>query len=600
MQPMLNLSFKKVSNKRGFTLVEMLIIAPIVILMIGIFISAIVNMTGDVLATRASNALAYNIQDALNRIESDVTLSGAFLATNNIPLASPQGYNNDATNFHNANSDSSIGNMLILNTYATTSNPLKSTRSLLYMANQPNLCSSAIVSQNQPVMLNTIYFVKNNTLWRRVIMPSNYATVGCVVPWQKPSCATISGTVCLTKDERLVDGIQPGGFSVSYYTTPSSTTANSIASDTAQTDSVRLAALQASSTVIVTINALSSVAGREQTQSGTIRVVSPNNNATVTSDIIWSSFSLQNNWVDYGSGYHSNGYRRTKDGVVTLKGLIRRSSGTMVGGEVLANLPIGYSPSERLIFQTSTNPNAASRVDVVPLPDGTSDIVAWGDAVWLSLDGINFLASDAPYNFTTLTTLNGWSFYGSPFSPPAYAIDASGRVHTKGLVAGGNAADGIPIVKLPAAAIPLGYNHIPADACNVSGLIGIDYLGNINAKGGCNSYLSLQTMFYPSSYTGWSGLVLQNSWISYGVDYSAPQYTKSSDGMVSLHGLIKSGTGATIANLPIGYRPAGRVLYSAVANGVYSRVDIDTDGNIYQISGTNNWLSLDGINFYAN
>jgi len=77
---------------RGFTIIEMLVIAPIVILTIGAFVTAIVNMTGDVLASRVTNVLTYNIQDALSRIEEDVKQSTSFIAGNNVTITSPQGF----------------------------------------------------------------------------------------------------------------------------------------------------------------------------------------------------------------------------------------------------------------------------------------------------------------------------------------------------------------------------------------------------------------------------------------------------------------------------------------------------------------------------
>lgn len=273
------------SNAFGFSLVEMLVVAPIVILMIGIFVSAIVAMTGDVLSTRSANALSYNVQDALDRIDADIKSSGAILATNDIVLTSPQGYDNATGVFKNA--DATNGTMLILKTYATSNNPLNSTQNLVYISGLPNSCSSAQVSQNKPLMLNVVYFVKNSTLWRRVIAPSNYATAGCVsgavgAPWQQPSCApVISGAMCKTQDEKLVDGITNDGFVVNYYTTSSSTTPNSIAVDSSQSDSIRLAALQTTSTVSVTINGASTTAGRNTSQSGTIREVSANNIAPI-------------------------------------------------------------------------------------------------------------------------------------------------------------------------------------------------------------------------------------------------------------------------------------------------------------------------------
>lgn len=274
----------------GFTVVEVLIIIPIVILVIGVFIIAIVNMTGDVLASRSNNVLAYDIQDALDRIEQDVNLSGSFLATNNITLTSPQGYDDNTAAFKNA--DATTGSMLILNSYATTSNPMNSTRNIMYVFNKPYSCGDSKINQNPAVMMNIIYFVKDNALWRRVIAPSNYQTIGCVgssvgAPWQQPSCApdiAISG-FCKVHDIKLVEGVQIGGFVTKYYSSLVSETENTTANDASESNTERDAALRTTNSVKVTINATGTIAGHDISQSGTVRAVSPNNNtATTTPD----------------------------------------------------------------------------------------------------------------------------------------------------------------------------------------------------------------------------------------------------------------------------------------------------------------------------
>lgn len=259
------------NTKRGFTLVEMLVVMPIIILTIGIFINVIVYITGGVLVSRGANALIYSIQDALNRIEGDVKSSNSYLAVNNISLTSPQGYNNDNTsNFHNV--DTTTGTMLILSTYATTSNPITSTRSIIYSSG-PNPCGSTLVNLNQPITMNVIYFIKDNALWRRVVAPANYATAGCSLPWQQPSCYPgVSGVFCKTQDVHLVDGMGSNSFNVSYFSSPSSITADSISSDNAKSDSDRQTALQSISTAEITITATNTIAGHGITQTGKIRV----------------------------------------------------------------------------------------------------------------------------------------------------------------------------------------------------------------------------------------------------------------------------------------------------------------------------------------
>ena len=290
-------------KRRGFTVVEILIVAPIVILVIGAFISAIVSMTGEVLVSRGSTSLLVSIQDALNRIEQDITTSGAYLATNNINIVSPQGYNDDTSSFHNA--DATNGSMLILNSYATTENPLSSTRNAIYIPNTPNACGSPSINKNIPVVINTVYFVKNNILWRRTIAADNYAIIGCSVPWQQPSCApNVTNPFCKTQDIRLVDGIQSGGFSVGYYPSPTSTIANITASDSTQTDEARLAALQANSTVAVSITATNTVAGRNVSQTGTIRATSPNNNKSQVAQSRTSCLAILNANESNGDGIY--------------------------------------------------------------------------------------------------------------------------------------------------------------------------------------------------------------------------------------------------------------------------------------------------------
>lgn len=227
-------------------------------------------MTGEVLTTQGANALAYNIQDSLDRIGSDVKSSAGFLATNSIsPLTSSQGYDNATAAFANVGAN---GTMLILNKIATTNNLLSSTNGIVYLQNVPNSCASTQYNQNTPLMMNVVYFVKNNTLWRRTLAPANYLTAGCATPWQRPSCdPTIVGAFCQTQDERLVNNIQPGDLTVQYFSTSMATAADSVASDSAQTDAQRLAALKTDTTVAVSINTTQTVAGRNVTQSGTAR-----------------------------------------------------------------------------------------------------------------------------------------------------------------------------------------------------------------------------------------------------------------------------------------------------------------------------------------
>ncbi len=293
--------------RRGFTLVEMVIVAPVVIIVIGSVILAIINMVGAVMASRGSNTLAFNIQQALSQIDQDVTASSGFLAVNNVSVdnANQQGFNNDTTNFKNA--DATNGAMLILKTYATTNNPISATRNYVYAINQPYACASSLVNQNAKITINIIYFVKTvngiSSLWRRTVAPSDYAAAKCGVPWQQPSCSPIiTNAFCTTKDEQLVDGVQPDSFNVDYFVS-GSTTANVLASDWSQSDTMRQSAMDPTNTVNVQITADATMAGRNISQTGSIRSI--NSNTTYKNQAPLSPVA---DWLATPQGDHVGNY----------------------------------------------------------------------------------------------------------------------------------------------------------------------------------------------------------------------------------------------------------------------------------------------------
>lgn len=251
------------NNSKGFTLVEMMVVAPTLILIIGIFIAAIISITGSVMASRGANKLTYDIQDALTRIEGDVKVSSAFLTTNSVTLTSPQGYDDNTQAFQY--NDPTNGPELILSIFATTSNPLTSTQNIVYKSGLPYACNDPQVNKNPPLVMNVVYFVKSNNgtkqLWRRVLAQSDYATVGCVsgsiaAPWQQPTCApTQTGSICKTNDELLADLGATGSISISYFTAGITPTADPTVANA----------------VSVTINGTNTYAGRDVTRSSTVR-----------------------------------------------------------------------------------------------------------------------------------------------------------------------------------------------------------------------------------------------------------------------------------------------------------------------------------------
>jgi len=266
-------SLRQHNKNRGFTLVEMLIVAPMVIIIIGIIIVSIVTLTGESLAEGGRAQLLNDVQDSLDRIEADVKFSGSYLSTNNFTPTAPQGADNAAQKFVSV---ASGNDTLILNSFFTTTNPAISTRTLVYIPDTPFACNDASIVQNQVMTNNIVYFVKDSSLWRRTVATSTYASKACLntTIWQQPSCPealmSTNTSLCIAQDELLLSGVEPSDFIVEYFLSASDATP---ASGTENSDpDARQIAIDKASTIQITLKGNRVYAGRDITQQGTIRV----------------------------------------------------------------------------------------------------------------------------------------------------------------------------------------------------------------------------------------------------------------------------------------------------------------------------------------
>lgn len=105
-----------------------------------------------------------------------------------------------------------------------------------------------------------------------------------------------------------------------------------------------------------------------------------------------------------------------------------------------------------------------------------------------------------------------------------------------------------------------------------------------------------------TSTPAWIAMTLTGSttWQDYGSPFAPPGYLKNSAGYVSLRGLVRYGVG-TICVLPVGYRPAGTMIFIAMSMTGIADLRIDVNGNVvvsnYYNGGSNGWVSLSGIGF---
>ena len=98
-------------------------------------------------------------------------------------------------------------------------------------------------------------------------------------------------------------------------------------------------------------------------------------------------------------------------------------------------------------------------------------------------------------------------------------------------------------------------------------------------------------------------LILLNGTVNYGHDYGKATYHKTTDGIVTISGLVKSQEYGVIAQLPEGYRPNKQLVFNVNNNYSSCRVDVLTDGRIMWVNGDKchgyGNISLSGINFYV-
>lgn len=596
-----------IRKSNGFTLVEMMVVAPIVILAIGAFIALIVNLTGEIMSSRGSNVLTYDIQNALGRIEDDIKLSSGFLATSSVPLtaANPQGRGavNSTTPFTSSGVD---GNALILNTIVTDGNPLSLDTQFIYLSDAPNNCvNSEEYRRNTPMTMNIVYFLRKvNTsdetysLWRRAILPANYADTnaycGSKAPWQQPNCinTTPRSNFCRTNDEELVKNIQLADFRVEYFTSAGSSSPVTVTGN---------ASLQPVTTTSISLTSTSTIAGRDVTASAALRASRLDTNASAVGIPPAPATSLAAPNV---SSTVSDGHN--------VKFTWPRVAGA-------TSYTIQYSV------------NGGTDSAVISLDSNTREYVTndgWnGDMVSAKVIARNSVTQSSEATNTTLIPLwsplllkGNWTDYGGTYGTAAYTKTRTGMIMFRGLIKNATYTSGGQVL----ATIPADY--APKDGRmifgvsthdSVSGRIDVsppasddpDAFANVSISVGSGSWISLESIRYDLPETRSGGLSpyartnpgLLNSWANYANGYAPASYALDpTSRRVFTQGLVRYGTIADntpIFALPSGVAPA---MYTHLASRstVFAGIGANTTHLLAKGNGTNGYLSLNSV-FYS-
>lgn len=211
------------SRQSGFTLVEIGVIVPVVMVIAIALFSTLFAYLNSSNQEQARLSQAFTQTNALSRIEADVALSTNFLtADDSVMTGDYYEAASSGSNWSYAGTDTTH-RVLLLREYATTGNPLAGVRTPVYVrASTAPDCSIAANISGQ-LTYNIIYFVKNSTLYKRIL--TDRTSPACTTQYQKESCpstATIGSNNCGAYDETIATNVS--GLSLDYYTDQSSNT----------------------------------------------------------------------------------------------------------------------------------------------------------------------------------------------------------------------------------------------------------------------------------------------------------------------------------------------------------------------------------------
>lgn len=557
---------KLLPKTAGFTLIEVLIIAPVVIIVISGFVALMIALTSDVLSTREQSVLAFETQDALDRIEQDTRLTTQFLVSSGAQTA-PQGSDSNFT----GSAPFSSTNSLIMGGLTTDKNPVDSTRQLIYYAKQPNDCGSLQV-YNRVFQAKIVYFIKNGSLWRRSLVPpyNTNATADdntvCSTPWQRNSCSPgSSGALCETNDVEVMRGVKT--FTVKYYTAPGNTT------------DIGSAQALSATTIEVIIEGEKTVAGRAITTSGTVRGTKLNN-------------------VDVDLPAPSS---------PSLSGTANATSAVFTWSKV----PVATS------YLVSFNRNGGAWTDVTLNAQATSYTVSadLNDTVTLKITARNPTGSSSSAQASvtipnwasnsSATPQNGWVNYGGEYSTNSYTKTSSDVVFLKGVVRDGNTTPGTVLFTLPEGYRPTHRLIFQTDTAGPApSRVDVNTNGDVIVMR-AGSYVVLDGIRFVASTASyaWTDLTFQNGWLNYGNGYAPLRTTIDSIGRGHIQGLVYGGiytpNPTTIAALPSDNRPTSYTHVPAASNTTFNYFAFSTVIHAKGINGSQGYYGLQAM-YYRN
>lgn len=184
-----------VNNEKGFTLIEILVIAPVLILVVMITMSFLFTQFGQLTEQGALLNLKTEAQTATFSMQDDLTYASSFLNTMNPNLEDTYAPNGGWT------ANTAPNKTLLISTVALTKNRRHSDRSPVYI-NTLGCTPDDVKQQNEELQNNIIYFTNGTNLYKRTITAPSSMSI-CGTSYQTQSCPEAnSGPSC--RADRLI------------------------------------------------------------------------------------------------------------------------------------------------------------------------------------------------------------------------------------------------------------------------------------------------------------------------------------------------------------------------------------------------------------
>jgi type II secretory pathway pseudopilin PulG len=208
---MRRLSTVKDVRQAGFTLVEILIICPIMMAVITFMMSYLFRQYGELTKQTSQVNLQVEAQADIFSIQDDVFFAHSFISTTNTNLSDPWA----PTGGWMASSS-----RLIISSPASTASHRVPSRQPVYL-NQVGCTPQSTLEQNDTLYDNIIVFTSGANLYKRILSaPVGLST--CGIDYRKQTCPSDHATTACPTDILLSSHLS--SFTVTYLTATGSTT----------------------------------------------------------------------------------------------------------------------------------------------------------------------------------------------------------------------------------------------------------------------------------------------------------------------------------------------------------------------------------------